>query len=269
MGKEFEDYADALRDEVTAEMAETFFGARRELEDSIAHWQELAGKLRGRLELLAGRAAGLQAVLFGADGARGFYQTLGVDAEVFLQLAGRLEEPDASGILADLRVPFAWTRFGRYLGLVEDAYALLLAGIEDYRHGTWYDDPKRPGRKALTPNYAMLAQEAERINERVATVNTYQGPTCALRVVRNMDPEAQGRRDLAGGPLQDENCGLDSSMAFSPVSLKAQDIPELPALPPFERFRGTLEQHLRDLYDSHAAQVPGLLAAVRAARPQG
>lgn len=262
MGKNLDTFADNLRDEVVSEMAETFFGARRELEKSIDAWTGVAEKLKTRLTTLSEKASCLGFLLFDEAGEEGFYRLLGADPEMFADLAGRAQ----AACIAKMRVPFGFTRIGRYIKLVERTYEAFREELDEYLHGSWSDDPKRPGRKVLSPNLSLLKNLAAEINEQVDKVNAWQNPSCALRVIRNLDPEEVEKRRISGATLQDENCGLDRSMAFSHVDPGAEGFPDLPYLPAWDQLRGRLDRYVRRLCDTHADDVAGLFMAIRAAR---
>jgi len=262
MGKNFDDYANGLKDEVVAEMAETFFGARRELEKSIESWNALADRLRGNVTTLAERATCLGFLLFDETGEEGFYRMLGVEPALFTELAGKAQ----AACIAKMHIPFGFTRVGRYIKLVERTYEIFRKELDDYLHGSWSDDPGRPGRKVLSPNLTTIKESAAWINEQVDKVNSWQNPSCALRAIRRLDPEEVERREVAGATLQDQNCGLDQSMAFAPVDPAAAELPDLPFLPSWEQVRGRLDRYVRKLCDAHADDVSALFAAIRAAR---
>ncbi len=262
MSRNFESFADGLKDEVVSEMAETFFGARRELEQSIEAWNALAQRLKDRVTVLAERAACLGFLFFDEAGEEGFYRLLGVPPGPFADLADRAR----AACIAKMRIPFGFTRVGRYIKLVERTYEAFRKELDDYLHGSWSDDPARPGRKIISPNLSQLRHLAADINVQVEKVNAWQNPSCALRAIRSMDPEEAERRRITGATLQDEDCGLDRSMAFSPVDPAAAGFPDLPFLPSWEQGRGRLDRYVRRLCEAHADDVAGLFMAIRAAR---
>lgn len=262
MGKNFEGFADTLRDEVVSEMAETFFGARRELEKSIEAWDALAAKLQKRLTVLAERATCLGFLLFDETGEEGFYRLLGVEPGPFTELAGRAQ----AACIAKMDVPFGFSRTRRYIKLVQRTYEVFRKELDEYLHGAWSDDPGRPGRKVLSPNLSTLKNMAADINEQVDKVNAWQNPSCALRVIRNMDQEELERRQVTGATLQDADCGLDQSMAFRHVDPAGMGFPELPFLPAWEQMSDRLDRYVRRLCELHADDVAGLFTAIRAAR---
>lgn len=261
MTSNFDDYADGLRNEVVGEMAERFFGVRRELEDDIVRWQRLVEEMRPCLTRLCERAACLHFLLFDDEGVAGFYASLGVSSEPYEELASRAQ----AACIAAMRVPFGFRLSSRYMRLVESSYDAFQKELDAYLNGVWSDDPDRPGRKRVSPHLAQIKELAEDINSRVAEVNAENAPSCALRYVRSLDPAEVERRELTGATLTDERCGLDASLAFAPVDLDALDFPEPLWLPSFSMAASGLARYVRRLAEKHASEVRDLFTAIRRA----
>ena len=257
----FDDYADGLRNEVVGEMAERFFGVRRELEDDIARWQRLVEELRPCLTRLCERAACLHFLLFDDEGVAGFYASLGVSPELYEELASRAQ----AACIAAMRVPFGFRLSSRYMRLVESSYDAFQKELDAYLNGVWSDDSERPGRKRVSAHLSQIKELAGDINRRVAEVNAENTPSCALRYVRSLDPAEMERRELTGATLSDARCGLDVSLAFAPVDFKALDFPEPQWLPTFSMAAGGLARYVRRLAGAHASEVNDLFAAIRRA----
>lgn len=261
MAANFNDYADGLQKEVVSEMAERFFGLRRELEEEIVRWNELVNGLKPCLIRLCERAACLHFLLFDDEGVAGFYSSLGVPSEPYEDLASRAQ----AACIAALRIPLGFRLSSRYMRLVESSYDYFQKELDAYLNGVWSDDPVHPGRKRITPHLSQIKELAEDINRRVAEVNAEASPSCALRYVRGLNPAEMERREMTGAILQDEQCGLDVSMAFQPVDVAALDFPEPLWLPPFSMAKDGLARYVRRLATKHESEVRDLFTAIRRA----
>jgi len=226
-GKTLEGMADGLVEETLVEAANTFFGARKALEDEIELYQRRVAEL-GRVERdVLRRAAALHSLLPGPEAVRGFYAAIGV-APGRLPAAAAQVEPAWGGV----RAPLALLPWRRYAGLLLAAYAALTDAADACLHGRHCDGPK--GRKVQTANLDQLNEWCRSLNQRILAMNRDQRPSGTMSFVRGLDPAQQERRRLADAPLDGYASGLDRDLAFAPVQCPDADAlatPELPAAP--------------------------------------
>lgn len=235
---DYKDFADQLGEETIREMADDFFGARRDVEDMKETLERNAAKLARRLDILADTAHVFQDMLLGPENARAFYAALGVDPEPFLALADRGQGIDE----ADEDCGRAVTRGGKYKKVVLDVYDHLRQLVDAYLNGVWETDES--GRKVLSLSFRQLEEFAEQVNARVGVLNECRKPSSSLQFVRSMNVEEADKANAIGGTLEGF-CNLDEELALEPVDFDALGLPALPELPP----RDKLPKAAKDIFD--------------------
>lgn len=256
MAGHFDDFADQLQEEVMHEMAETFFGARKEIELLKSRLEEIVENLRGPLDdaLDAGRC--LHALLLDDEVAASFYAALETDPQPFL------ENLNYSNACLAVSEPFAFTSTGKYVKSLARSYAHFQEALDLYLRGTYYDDPDRPGQKRMTANLAQAKELAATINARIETMNTYQSPSCVLGYVRQMDPGEEERRKTTGSTLEGYACGLDKEMAITPVDFGAYGFPEFPELPRLSKAEKTITDFAKQIYSEQETAIKERLESI-------
>jgi hypothetical protein len=260
MPKNFDELSDALRQEVMGEMAETFFGERKHVEDVVERIKNLAAEVEPHAAAAVRAGGGVHFLLLSdADIIGAFYRLLGVAAEPFLAaIACCGEEP-----FPEVEGGFALTRGGRYVKLVLAAYAGYQQALDAYLFGRPYDDPIQPGRKRLSANLAQIKELTAAVNVRIAKLNQSQSPADILCFIRTMDPEEMERRRITGATLDGfEDC-LNRDMAMPLVDWAAFKLPDLPELPPPEAVAKALGSFLEDLYARNTDRVAETLARIK------
>jgi hypothetical protein len=254
--------ADSLAEATLIEMAGTFFGQRREVETLLERIQELAAELDGLAAAVLAKGTVLHLLVTGgqddADAVAGLYQAIGIEPGPFLT---HVTDDAAKADLSRLGNPLALTAKGKWVKLVLAAYAAFQAAVEEYLHGSYVDDPERPGRKRPTPSLASLQRLAEATNERIKVIAS--APSQVLRYAHSMDVHEADKERLVGGTLEGYADAVDKSMGFTPVDVAAFDLPELPDLPLPDAARKPLQKYLNGLAANHPDRVQQGLSLVR------
>lgn len=244
MVKEPKSMVDGLAEETMVEMAESFFGARKQVEDYLERIQDMAGELKPKAAAAAAEIKALNGLL-PDSGREEFYRALGVEPAPYLELGAdsradaRAESPSGG---------LALTAAGRQAKQVLAAYGKAQPVVEDYLHGTYSPDPDHPGRMFLSSNLATLTSLAQAANERIASIN--QEPSHVLGYLRRLNVVEAEREKFTGGTLDDYADAADKALAYEPVDVAALDLPVLPDLPPLESVRGKLKPLLKQLFRS-------------------
>lgn len=228
-----EEWGDALVEEGLREAAETFFGARKALEDRIAVFERQAAQLATQAGEIQVWFSGLGCLLGGERRYRALFDALGVLLEDE-QLYGR------AACSLQFRRPRALTRKGLFVKTVWEVYESLARQVDAYMHGVHYQDALRPGRMLLSVHYEQLARHCEAINARVAEVNEAYRPSESLGFAKRMDVEQVQKESLTGGGGQ--TWSLDRDMAFAPVDFSAYALPRFPDLPVDAEARKTVQE---------------------------
>lgn len=251
------DFADQLQQEVVSDMAESYFGARKDLENMISAFGSMASEFKEITLRLSQAAAAMHALLLDRQTARDFYISLDI-------LPSCIPFPEDIPLPDFGDIPFAFTLCGRYTRYVSAAYARLQALSDEYLNGRYYDDPEQPGRKRLTVHYLRLKALAEHINSEVARVNTDMSTTGILRHVKGMDPEKMKKEHMLGDVCLMEGCKLDTDMYFTPIDFEALGLPVVQDLPSLEKIREPIRDFCRGICSSRKEDVGNVLNTLRA-----
>jgi hypothetical protein len=248
-----EEWGDSLVQEGLREAADTFFGARRALEDEIVFFEAQAAKLRARVGDIRSWFAGLNCLLGSESGSRLLFDRLGVtlpDPGLYTHQVCSLQ----------FRRPRSFTRKGLFAKTVWEVYEPLARMIEAYMHGEPYTDPLQPGRVLITPHHVQLRKRCADINERIASLNESNRPSESLGFAKRMDPRLMQNEALTGGGSQSWN--LDRDLAFKPLDLDSYGLPAFPDLPVDGKARAVLEECCARIFASQRAHVDAVMEEV-------
>ncbi|MEW5774285.1 MAG: hypothetical protein AB1916_12265 [Thermodesulfobacteriota bacterium] len=253
MSDELERFAEGLVLETLTEAAQTFFGARRELECEIECYREAAKRLAGVERVMLRKAGAVHYLLLEGEAAREFYQALGAPPGHLPDMA----EPDKSG----LRKSWAITGSGRFGKLLFRAYEALHQAADEYTNGRYYNDPRGTGRKLVTVHFTQLRSWCKRLNQRIEAVNAENLPSATLCFVQGLDPDSLDRARITGGSTFGPSCSLDRDLAFPPIECVAMTYVAAPELPAPDAARKSVLAFAARLYKANRERIDQLLAA--------
>jgi hypothetical protein len=249
-------FADALEGEVLTEMAGTFFGARKALEDMVEDFQLHVEDLRNRVAKVYSRVFFLRWLLLGPEGEAALFDALGLPPP-FSDAAGR----SGSRTWRPEDIPFALLPSSRYAKLVHLAYAEVHSACEVYMNGALEDDPMRAGRKRISLNYRLVKLQCARLNERIAKLNQDMPPSSVLQYARNIASADQPGQGSITNTLGADS--LDKGLMFQAVDFAALNLWVAPDLPAPEACRKKLVAFCHKLYDANAPRIRRLLADLK------
>lgn len=249
---DFRDYADQLQQEVVSDMAGSYFGSRKELEDRISAFHQKVEELRVSIPKLRMAASRLHMLLLDKNTIDDFYISLGVSPSCI---------PFVEEVTAPLgmSIPFAFTLRGRYERSVCRAYHLFRDVADEYLNGRYYDDPEHPGRKLHTVNYLRLKDMAGDINEDVERVNNSLPPSRALEYIKQMDTHRMEQEKIMGEVCELEGCALDKDLQFQPIDFEANNLPVIQELPGIKAVRSTIVSFCRNIYPDRKTEIVAIL----------
>ena len=250
------DFADQLQADVISDMAESFFGDRKELDNALEAFALMVQDFLPVIERLFRAAATLRLLLLDEATADAFCVELGLDP-------GRIPPAEGAPVLVRESLPFALTAKGRYVACVEAAYQELFDAIRDYLHGKCYNDPKCPGRKRVTIHYKRLEEIAGIINEKIHKANNDRSVSSVLREVKNMNPEQMEREDLLGDVCYGRGEGLDRDMCFMPIDFDGYRFPEVVELPSADEIRPALKRFCKRAFGERREEALKAMDAYR------
>lgn len=252
---DIKDFADQLQHDVVSDMAEAYFGARKDLENMISAFDAMVEEFRPMIERLSQAAATLHCLLLDTKTSHDFYISLDI-------VPSCIPFSHSSCAMGLKSVPFSLTKRGKYVQSVIRAYDHFQAVSNEYNNGRYYNDPDQSGRKRLTVHYIRLRALAEHINDEIRKVNEDMSTTGILRQVKGMDPEQSQRERIMGDVCLMEGCELDKDMCFTPLDFDALGLPVVQDLPQLMKVKKTITEFSNDLFKTRkhdAVHVLGTL----------
>ncbi len=251
--KGIDDLADSLTTEILVEMAESFFGARKAIDEEKERFEAQASNVKAIGDATLGRIALLHGLLLDDTHVHDFYLTIGVTPDKYLRLVQ--DSPDRIKI----SLPFALTREKRYAKLLTRAYGEAAGAVRGYLHGEYYNDPKISGRKRITPSYELLATWAEKINTSIKKVNEGHTPSSVLNFSKSLNGAQLRHESISEATIAGYSNSLDKSLAIPPLDFQAYGLKDFPELPALETVKGQLVNFARGLYKQHKERINALL----------
>jgi hypothetical protein len=253
---DFDTYAEGLADEVLSEMAENFFGSRRDMDSRIEQFKELVIELKPFFKKALAHVEALHFVLLDQEGRDGLYRLLGADPLDLPAALGDAAPPQLE------RMPFAFSVKSRFRKVVERVYRDTRFHVHAYLHGREYSDPEEPRRKRLSVHYVGLKRLERQINTAMKRLNGQTSLSGTLQYIRGLNPAELEREKVAGMPAGNVT-KLDEQFRFKPVDLESEGLVPLPDFPPFEEVRGILFGYIDALYARDKAAVRKMLGRLR------
>ncbi len=253
---DLKDFANQLQQEVVTDMAASYFGDRKNLDDMIVVFNSMVEEFRAQEPRLFQAAARLHRLLLDRQTARDFYIALDIVPSC-IPFTDEVPRPFFDTL------PLSLTGTGRYKRCIYRAYDLFQKVADEYLNGQYYDDPEMKGRKRLTVHYLRLKALAEHINEEVVRVNESISPSGALRYVRAMDPVQVERENMIGQACLIEGCGLDADLKFSPIDFDGLGLAVVQDLPSLFKVKPQIRLFCKEIYPSRKQDIQDAMAALR------
>lgn len=249
----FDEFADSLRTEVVSEMAETYFGARKNIDDMTEVLEQWARELRLWTPRLERAAATLHVLLLDEPTKHDFYIALDVLPSCVPFPAG-----GSSGDLFE-RLPFAFTARGRYVKCVLKAYWQFQRLVDEYLNGRYHKLPDEGGRKRLSIHYIRFKEMFRYVNEQIERVNSRMATGDTLRYLKQMDPEYMEKERVLEACVG-EVCALNVEDEYSPMDLAGFELLEIQELPPVGEVREAIKSFCRNVWGGRREDIQRLFA---------
>lgn len=244
--------ASALESEVLTEMAGTFFGARKALDEQEDDFRHSVEMLRLRAALVYSRVFFLRSLLLGREGEAELFAALGLPPqfpEAVSQSGLRSWRPES--------LPFALLPSSRYVKTVLLAYGEVRHACEAYLVGEYEEDPDRKGRKRLSVNYKHVLEMCGRLNERIAKLNSDMAPSSVLQYARNISTVEQPGQGSITNSLGADS--LDKGLKFQPVDFSSLNVWKAPSLPALAQCEDRLRAMAAAFYGAHTDRIRRVL----------
>jgi hypothetical protein len=249
------DYADALVEEGLVEAADTFFGARKRLEDEIAVFHQKCRELEHMGREVVACAHGLGFLLLEGTRVESFYAALGVQVDRQSPLYG-------SRFNKDLRSGPGLLARTRYWKTVYKAYEEVFRAVDTYVHGRHYDDPARPGGKKRTICSTTLISWAEKINQRIKDLNNNNQASQVLQFAKQFRVDEVEKEKITGAGVV---YNLDAELAFEPLDLSPCGLLDFPRLPAPRTVKKTIKSFCLDMYRQETSRIHAILQQIEPA----
>lgn len=258
----FDDLGESLQQEALSEMADSFFGARRLIEDELDLLHETLHELNAIAERALDRLCLLHSLLVDQPTTQRFYNLLQCD----LGHLPRLLEGRSPRLSFPLPGGLRWSN--RYQRLFELAYTFAQDACSGYLHGKQRGSRKNaPGGGGVSLHYHQILQWCEAMNKRIAHINASQPPSVVMayaRMLRGNSDQAQAFGATLGNIARNE----DATMGLPLLRCEAIGIGPLPSLPSPARASDVLRDFAKQAYAAHGPELREFLRSLEAQREE-
>ncbi len=255
-----DDYVDSLAEEVLTEMATSFFGARKQVDDSITVLERYAESLRKKEEEVEAAARFLAWMMVSPETPAEFYQSIGISQNTF-PLEGELSDR-----FLPKEMPGALTAKGMFVKLTIHAYKTLHKLCDEYMNGKKSKEMEKYDPYAIDSGYRIMQGMCQLVNEQINKINSEMRPGQTLRYFKRFSPCTEAREDITGGMTfgaSGSECRLNQALAFEPIDMKSFCLKEYPLLPTPDEAEGKLVSCCKKVWDSRRKEAQHIIEEVK------
>ncbi|WP_320169753.1 hypothetical protein [Maridesulfovibrio sp.] len=251
---DFKEFSDALTDEVLNDMAESYFGARVDVDKALEYFHDVSERLHTKLYRVYRACVLLEKVCLGRSGFDDFWLSAGINREVFHYPAG----VECAALMTGPAMSL--TSKGEYVKWFTIAYEMVAERVAEYMHGSFKDDGT--GRKVRSSNREDFFRMADEINLKIEKVNRNVTASDVLNFTKSLDPEGMRKENIAGcvGPQCKD---IDDEMAFTLIAIKDIDFPEFPDLPGRKEISSYISEFCSENYAKDKVRVKALIKELK------
>ncbi len=235
------DYDSPLTDEILSDVAQTFFGARKKLDDMIDILDGYVDVLRRKAEAVQQRAGLLHYLLVDEQWVPRFYAALGVDDP------GDLSGCSPPAPLPRVRIPLALTGRGRFAATVADRYRRLAKACREYHCSSANPLAAADSPEEACVDVRLVNAMRDLINEKIHAINEESSPSVVLQYAKGFDAQGEKRSSVAGATAG-EYAGMDQKYVYLPIPVERMGLKRFPELPRLERCRTNIKRFCREVY---------------------
>jgi len=255
-----EDYVDSLAEEVLTEMATSFFGARKQVDDSITVLHSYAESLRKKEAEVNAGARFLAWMMLSPETVSAFYQSIGIPEGTFPL------EREMSDRFLPKEMPGSLTAKGVFVKLTIHAYKNLHKLCEEYMNGKKAGDLEKYDPQSIDSGYRIMQGMCQVINEQINKINSEMRPGQTLRYFKRFNPTHESREDITGGMTfgaSGTECRINQALAFKPVAMQDFCLREYPQLPKPESIEEKIVSRCRKIWDTRQQEARSLIEEVK------
>ncbi len=258
--KPIDDLPDILAEEVLGDMAESFFGARVEIDEKLELFEEYRKALESKGRMVSSAAGFFNFLLLDKRAASEFFAMLKKDPGSLTENKGfsKNELPE--------RMPTALTAKGLFVKLFLLGYEALRKRCAEYVSGEHVDGFSESPEVKVPVSYEMLKHMSELINEKIRMVNE-RSAICTLQYTRQFDPEKLEKEKITGGCFSDAGCdNLEKNLKFTPIKFDSLEIETYPELPQLEGVKKEVENFAGNLFSRKTSEAKKAIGEIKTMR---
>lgn len=257
MGHHKEDFGTVMLEEVFTDMAENFFGARKQLENMIELFDSYVKVCIENTKEIDVKAGFLNHLLLNQAGIRKFYQTIQTD------LPPILHECKFSENIMPEYLPFAITAKGEYSNIILWAYNSMQTAVHEYMYGKYYYEN---GREIALPHYRLLEEMCVQINETVHKVNSNMPPGVVLECVRKFTTDSEMNACIAGVAFTESESKINEKLAFHQINFNSLNLVKYPTLPTEKEVSSKIISFCKSFYSDNKTEIDKLISGLKKKR---
>jgi hypothetical protein len=250
------DFSERLADAIRIEIAQRFFGERKDLEDRIQLFQRYVAMVQERSHQVADRVNLLRFVTVSDDLFKRFLELVAGSAE-FFKTSGPFSVSSIPG-----KIPHAFTLSGRLAKIWRWVYEDLEKAIRSYNHGENLGKAACRTDSEEDLSYDCLQEMCKFINEEVERINRDLSASCTLEFVKNLDVERAGAECNIGGIGTMATGNLDKRLAFPHIEFDGLEVPRYPDLPALKTVHDKIVEMAKNCAATHHDEVRGMIKSL-------
>lgn len=232
------DIAAALAYQIKKEIAENYFGTRKELEEERQSLLELRKKLKKTWTQEVGPLLiWIYEALMEGETGRAFLALID-QREILETVKPVREDREPHPIVTHCTPPFAITTRGKYKNRIGAVY---LRAVEK--------------REALSTELRILQKKADLFNEELAKFQSCYNLLDILSFVKSIDSHDELKGVLGNNTHPFAIPDLEKKMILKPLDLSQEGGDVLPVLPPWAEIRGPLERIIDQAYQRYCPEI--------------
>ena len=252
-----DNFVDSLAEELLRDMANTFFGKRKQMEERINIFYKYVEALRKKEAEVNARAAFFNYLLHW-EGSAEFFVSIQVDSKVF---PSQETMPD---LTFPVYIPYALTLKGEFVNLVNEAYDSLQKICMEYIFGKEFYEFKDQDIGTLSVYYKLIDEMAYLLNEDIRKYNEEVSPANVLQYFKRFNPETIKKEYFTGGSsFSGDDCGLNRNLAFKPINHEELNLKKYQELPPLYRVSGKIKTYCKKIYARNQADIKNMISQLK------
>jgi hypothetical protein len=250
--------SDPLVGEILTEVAESFFGARKELEKNLEQFYAYVATLQANENSVAAKAQFLNYLLINPDVAARFYGLLKIDWRAIAP-EGRLLQhwlPPA--------IPFALSARRQFAKLLLLGYDELRRACRAHVNGPGREDRQENHAQEIPVYYNLVKEMSFLVNEKIRKLNESFSPSSVLQFARKLNhPDVEMTARLAGMAYAEAGRRIDRKLMYPPIRFEDLRLKTFPDLPPREMVHSKIIEFCSQVYHGHKNEIRRLIADLK------